>query len=189
MFSADDKKAIAQSVKNAEQNTKAELVCVVTPASDVYHSYLFLYGFITGSIVAMVLWLSNTTNFFPILLTIQMACVALLPFISPLRRLCVALVPARVKHHRAAHRAFAEFLFAQRHLSSDTPVVLLYVSIAEHYAHILRSRAVHEKTPDAKWDEVIHTLTSSARSGNIKDATIAAIEQASILLSANFPKV
>ena len=87
-------------------------------------------------------------------------------------------VPEKIQYRRAAHRAFEEYLIVSRHVSAATPIVLLYVSLAERYVHILPSRAVREKISDANWNAIVQTLTFSVSSAG-----------AAKLLAAHFPKI
>jgi uncharacterized membrane protein len=127
ILSKSDNEAIAQAIIEAEQTTSAELVCVVAPASDAYQSYVFLSGFLAGSMMDLILWMEKMITSYPLLLTIQLTAISLVYLIPCLRHLCVRFVPIRIRHHRAAHRAFEEYLIVSRHVSAATPIVLLYV--------------------------------------------------------------
>ena len=186
ILSKVDKEALTQAISEAERTTSAELVVVIAPASDVYQSYLLLYGLISGSTIGLALWIAKIITAFPLLLTIQLVAMALLSFIPWLRHICLRLVPKRILHHRAAHRAYEEYLSVSRHVSSETPIVLLYVSLAEHYAHILTSRSVREKIPDKNWNTIIDELTTAIPSVGIKTACIKAIGMAAKLLAPHF---
>lgn len=186
ILSKADKEAIAQAITEAERQTSAELVAVIAPASDVYQSYLLLYGLIAGSAIDIGLWAAKLLTAFPFLLAIQLAAIALFSFTPWLRHLLVRLVPKRIRHHRAAHRAYEEYLSVSRHVSAATPIVLLYVSLAEHYAHILTSRSVREKIPDEHWNAVISELTAAVRQTDIQDACVHTIKRMAGMLAPHF---
>lgn len=188
ILSKADKEAVAQAITEAERQTSAELVVVVSPASDAYQSYLLLYGLIAGSTIDIGLWAAKLVTLFPLLLVIQLTVIALLSFTPWLRHLCLRLAPKRIRHHRAAHRAYEEYLSVARHVSAVTPIVLLYVSLAEHYAHILPSRSVREKVPDDSWNAIIGGLTAAIPSEGLPTACIKAIRQATGLLAPHFPE-
>ena len=188
ILSKADKEAVAKAIAEAERQTSAELVAVVAPASDAYQSYLLLYGLIAGSAIGVGLWATKTITGFPLLLAIQFAVMALLSFIPWLRHLLVRLVPKRIRHHRAAHRAYEEYLIVSRHVAAQTPIVLLYISLAERYAHILTSRSVREKIPDERWNEVIGELTAALPVEGLQASCIKAIRRATGLLTPHFPE-
>jgi putative membrane protein len=188
ILSQPDKDAIAHAIVEAERSTSAKLVAVVAPASDVYQSYFLLYGLIIGSAIDIILWALKLITAFPLLLAIQLAVIALISFIPWLRHLLIRLVPKHVRHRRAAHRAYEEYLIVSHHTSVTDPIVLLYVSLAERYAHILTSRSVREKIPDNHWNEVIGKLTADIRAEGLRNACIKTIQHMTELLIHHFSK-
>lgn len=188
LFLHADKEAVAQAIAEAERKTCAELVIVVAPASDVYQSYMMLYGLIAGSAIGLGLWTTKTITAFPFLLVIEFVPMALLTFIPWLRHLCLRLVPKRIRHHRAAHRACEEYLAVSRHIPVATPIVLLYVSVTERYAHILSSRLVREKIPDETWTAVIREFTGGIRKLGLRESCINAIKHMTKLVTPHFPE-
>jgi putative membrane protein len=146
-----------------------------------------MYGFAFGSLLGVALWWTKAVTPFPLLLLGQTACLAGFAFVPFLKHLCIALLPARILHHHAARRAVEEFVFVSRHVPNERPVVLLYVSLAERYAHILHSRAVPQKVPASAWDAIIATFTGRMKTGGLKDACIPAIAEIGKTLSPHFP--
>jgi len=182
-LSQPNKAAIAEAIARAKQTTSAELAVVVASASDAYQSYFLLYGLMVGSAIDIGLWAANIIIEFPWLLIIQFAVMAFFSFIPWLRHICLPLVPKRIRHHRAAHRAYEEYLMVSHRTATATPVVLLYISIAERYAHILSSRSVREKVPHAHWDAIINQLTAAIPTEGLTSACIKAIQQTAELLA------
>jgi putative membrane protein len=187
VFSDADKKTLGLAIAEAESKTSAELVLVVAPASDAYQSYMTIYGLLLGSALATWLWATKIVVAFPYLLAIQLLAISLLAFIPWVRHRCLRLIPKHILHRRAAHRAYEEYLVLSRHVSAVTPIVLLYISAAEHYAHILTSRLVREKIPDESWNAVITELTAAIPKGGLRDASIGTIQRISELLGPHFP--
>jgi putative membrane protein len=187
VLTAAQKHSIAEAIAEAERATSAEIVAVISPASDAYMSYLLLYGLALGSAAATGLWAAKIIVAFPLLLAIQLGLSALLTLTPPLRKACAGFVPKRIRHHRAAHRAFEEYLMVSRHLAASVPIVLFYVSLAERYAHILTSRDVREKIQDATWNAVIDSFTESVAREGLQDASAQAIRRMGQLLAPHFP--
>lgn len=179
---------IKEAIAKAERTTSAEIAAVISPASDAYRSYILLYGLALGSLVATGLWAEKTITAFPLLLAAQLGVTALFSLLPWLHKPLVRLVPKHIRHHRAAHRAFEEYLFVSRHVSATTPVVLFYVSLAERYVHILPSRLVREKIPDKEWNAVIDEFTSSMKTAGVDHACVTAIARIGTMLAPHFPK-
>lgn len=187
-LSAADNKAVERAIAEGERLTSAEIVVVIASASDSYQSYLSLYGLCVGSVIGLGLWKQNLVTAFPWLLMLQCGVISLLLFVPWLRGWGVRLVPRRVKHHRAARRAYEEYQIVARHVASATPIVLLYVSTAEHYVHILTSRMVREKLPDATWEGVIRDFTVNVTASGLREACTVAIKHITALAVPHFPE-
>jgi putative membrane protein len=187
-LSLELKETIAKAIAEAGRRTSAEIVVVVLPASDPYQSYLLSYGLILGSLAGMGLWMEKMVTGFPLLFGVQVAAIMLTLFIPLLGNLCLKLIPKRVLHHHAARRAFEEFLIVSRHVPAERPVVLLYISLAERYVHILHSRAVLPKIPNETWEAVIQEFTTLMKKFGLQEACVTAIHSISSTLEPHFPE-
>ncbi len=186
-ISSDVKDAIAAAVTAAKQRTSADIAVMVAPVSDGYQAYVLLYGFAAGSLAAAGLWWSKTIHPFPLLLLVQACAMALFAFVPALRHLCLTLVPRQVLHHHAARRAREEFLFVSRHAPPERPVVLLYVSLAERYAHVLHSRALAPKIPAGTWENFIKLFTDSMKKPGLAAACRLTVDAIAQELAPHFP--
>lgn len=179
--------AISAAVTAAERRTSAEIAVVVSPASDTYQAYLLLYGFAAGSSLAAALWWTKTLTPFPLLLAVQGVSIAAFAVTPVLKTLCLKLLPSRLLHHYAGRRAALEFQALSRHVPAERPVVLIYVSLAERYAHIIHSRAIGARIPRAAWDTVIAELTGLMKASGLQQACVAAVGRVATVLSPHFP--
>jgi putative membrane protein len=113
-----------------------------------------------------------------------MGCFAFLP---ALRRLGMALLPRRILRHHAARRAAEEFLFLSRHVPPERPLVLMYVSLAERYAHILHSRAASAKVPGGTWDDIVDHFTAGVKKPGLGPSLESAVAKIADALESHFP--
>lgn len=165
---------IDTAVAEVEKTSPAKIQVRILPASHHYQEFILLGGLLAGSVASFSLWLSGTVRDYPLLFIVQilvMVTVVLVPF---LRRLCVCLVPLRIRRRRAAQRAFAEFYERYAHLPAGQPFVLFFVSLAERYAHVLTNPEVHKKIPD-HWDRVIDSFTVHLRKKGLVSTTLQAV--------------
>ena len=65
--------------------------------------------------------------------------------------------------------------------------VLIFVSLAEHYARIIADEGIAQKVPNAEWQAAIDALTGHMRDGRIAAGFIAAIERCGAVLAAHAP--
>ena len=179
--------AISQAVTQAERRTSAEIAVVLTPASDGYQAYQLLYGFAAGSVTCVLLWATKTLTAFPVLMLIQALALGCFAFIPLLRHLCMKLLPKRVLHRYAARRAAEEFQTLSRQVPPERVLVLLYVSLAERYVHILHSRAAGAKIKPSVWDGIVASFTAGARKPGLAPAFEIAIGKIADALAPHFP--
>lgn len=186
-LSQTDKQKIASAITEAEKTTSAEIVLVVSGISDAYQSYILLIALAIGSLLAGMLLTANLITSLPYLLLIQLTIIALFPFIPPIRNLCIYFVPRKILYHRAAHRAYEEYINISHNIPATVPIVIFYISLAERYAHILSDRLVREKIPDGIWDSAIDEFTKTVTAKGLTDACIEAIQHITNQLAPYFP--
>ena len=187
ILSHTDNEAITVAIEKAEKKTCAEIAIAITPASDAYFDVVLLCGLLLSALVTLSLYEGGITTDYVELLAVQIAILSALYFVRPLHRLCIRLVPRAIKEHRCARRAMEEYHAIHRQLPVAAPFVLLFVSSAERYAHVLPSRVVHEKISGEHWDAVIKDFVTAAPSGLAK-ACIVSIEHISVITAEHFPE-
>ena len=174
MISSPDRDRIASAIHAAEQRTAGDIVCVLMGSSSAY-SY------------APILWASFLALAFPwarvaftglsverILAAqgVLFIVAALVLSWAPLR---YALVPRAVKRTRA-HRAAMEQFFARGVTQTKNRMgVMIFVSLAEHYAHVIADEGVAARVDHAVWRETVDALTAQIARGEIAAGFVEAI--------------
>src|SRR5262245_60240827 len=103
------------------------------------------------------------------------------------RSVRLALVPRRVKHARAHRRAVEQFLAQNMHTTVGRTGVLIFVSVAEHYAEVLADAAIHARVPEGVWQTVVDDLTDHIGKGQAGDGFVRAIAAVGEHLARHFP--
>jgi putative membrane protein len=188
VLSQEAKDAIESAVCEAEKRTAAEIVVVVVPASDSYQEYVLLFGVVLGALLGLGLWHLGVIASPLMLLLPQLITIVVMSVIPFFRLAVVRLVPRTDIVQHASERASHEFLTISEKVSSSTPIVLLYVSVWEHYVKIVSSRSISEKIPAAPWDDVAAGFKTSVRQGGLKDACVEAISRIANIVSPAFPE-
>ena len=185
-ITAEDHKAIAAAIRAAEERTSGQLVCVLAHAASGYAYVPILWASMLAlalpwPLIYLTLWSAEWIFLAQLLLFV--AAVLLFSWL-PLR---LWLVPRRVQRARA-HRAALEQFFLRRvgHTAKRTGV-LIFVSLAEHYARIIADEGVAAKVHDAEWQAAIDTLTCDIRDGRIAAGFVAAIERCGAVLAEHAP--
>ncbi|MDR3449120.1 MAG: hypothetical protein P4M15_05140 [Alphaproteobacteria bacterium] len=179
----DDQTFIDEAVRQAESKTSAKITVVVLPASGAYKEYILAGGFITGTAAALTLWAASILHDFPVLLAVQIGILALCD-LTGIGRLFIRLAPRAARRHFAAEMAMRQY--HALHADKNEPFVLLFVSLAERYVHIVTNPAIHARLP-GEWDKITNDFTQDMRQKGLRTACGAAVERIAARLAASFP--
>ncbi len=186
LFSVEDEQRIAQAISTAERTTSGEIVAVIAAESD---SYLYAPFMWAGLIALLVPWPFIFFTWWPvqwIFLLQLLSFLALLAIMLP-RPVRLRLVPKRLKRLRAHQRAVEQFLVQNLHTTSGRTGVLIFVSVAEHYAEVLADTGIDAKVPDGTWQGIVDDLVSKIAAGRAADGFVSAITAAGEHLAQHFP--
>jgi len=102
----------------------------------------------------------------------------------PLR---LALVPRPVQRARAYRAALEQFMVRGISRTRNRTGVLIFVSLAEHYARIIADEGIARKVHHSEWQAAIDALTACMRDDQIRAGFIAAIERCGDVLATHAP--
>ena len=181
-----DSARVSAAIVAAERKTSAEIVCVLARASSDYATMPLVWSIIVGLAAPWALVLLTHWSVERILLAqLAVFLVALIVLSAPAMR--VALTPRRVQRSHAFQAAAEQFLNRGLTRTRARAGVLIYVSLAEHYARIIVDEGVAEKVPQKDWQNAVDLLTAHMSRDRIADGFIAAIEASGDLLAAHLP--
>jgi len=184
--SPEDHAAISEAIRAAEQRTSGQIVCVLAHASSEYAHVPILWAsalalFVPWPLIHFTEW--SVQRIF--LLQIATFIVAAFAFSwMPLR---LALVPRIVRRARAHRAALEQFVIRGISHTKNRTGVLIFVSLAEHYARIIADEGIAQKVHGSEWQAAIDALTSHMSAGRIAQGFTAAIERCSAVLAAHAP--
>ncbi|MGQ7793059.1 TPM domain-containing protein [Faunimonas sp. B44] len=179
---------IAAAIRAAEAATDGEIFAVLARESDSYAFIAIMWaalaallgGIATAVILRDVAALSLVLGQAAAFLALGAAA-----FVPSVR---MWIVPRSVQEARAGRHATEQFLAHNLHATADRTGVLVFVSLAEHYAAIVADRNIDEKVPQAVWDGIVGELTQAIAAGRLADGLVAAIGAAGAVLSEHFPR-
>lgn len=186
MLTTDDHEALNKAIHEAEIKTSAMIKVAILPSSNRYQEFVLLYGFIIGSGLSIILWNRHVVTDYPWLLCIQLSVTVLCDVMPLFRQLCVKMMPRHVLVHHARQMAYQEYHHHHSFAATGQPFVLLFVSLAEHYVHVVTNPTVHEKIPD-NWQIVTDRFASTMKSAGLSQACVSAIQHISEILAPQFP--
>lgn len=188
-----DHKRIAAAIQAAERETDGEIYAVMARRSD---DYFAAAGFVlsaslilVASLIAFYLdrhWHSISLSLYSALVVgAWLACMALLWFLPGLR---LRLIPRRMARNRAHQNAAVQFLARNMHTTKNRTGVLLFVSLAEHYAEVIADEGIAKHVNQSQWNGIVDVLITHAAQGKIADGFIAAAALSGELLATHFPR-
>jgi putative membrane protein len=183
---AEDRDRVSRAIREAETRTSGEIVCVLARASSDYATMPLVWTMIvTLAAPWALLFLTQWAVERMLLAQLAICAVALLVFSAPAIR--VALTPRRVRRAHAHQLAAEQFFTRGVMRSSRRSGVLIFVSLAEHYARIIADEAVAAKVPQGEWQAAVDALTAHMREDRIADGFVAAIEACGVILARELP--
>jgi putative membrane protein len=186
LLTDDDRRAITAAIRAAEQRTCGQIVCVLARSSSDYSAVPIQWAALLALVVPWpLIYFTQLTvqRIFLIQIIIFIAAALILSW-SPLR---MALVPRAVRRARAHRGAIEQFFLRGLANTRHRCGVLIFVSLAEHYARIVADQGIATKVPQSAWQEAVDALTAHVRAGEIGRGFIAAIERCGDVLAANAP--
>jgi putative membrane protein len=193
ILSGADHSRISQAIRTAEANTTGEIVCVLAGSSDDYFfpaAFFVTLGAMIASLLAG-LWIDqtwHTLTFWQFVLAQLVALASALAVIWFFPALRIHLVPRRLRYLRAHRAAVVQFLATNIHATAGRTGVLVFVSLAEHYAEVVADAGINQRVSQERWNAIVAHLVSHAARGEIVEGFEHAVAEAGALLAAEFPR-
>ncbi len=177
-----DEATIVAAVRTAETRTSGQIVCVLARCSCDTGVHATLYS---ATLALLAPWpllaftQMSAQHIFAMQAAIFIAALLLLNW----TRLGLALTP-RGQQRRQAFRAAAEQFFTLGMTRTRNRTgVLIFVSLAEHYARIIADEGLTGKITEVEWRAVIDDLVGRLREGRVTEAFVVAVGQTGELLA------
>jgi putative membrane protein len=185
-MSPEDHAAIADAIRAAEQRTSGQIVCVLAHASSEYAHVPILWA---SALALLAPWpLIHFTEWsVQRIFLLQIATFIVAAFVFSWMPLRLALVPQMVRRTRAHRAALEQFVVRGISRTKNRTGVLIFVSLAEHYARIIADEGIAQKVPGSEWQAAIDALTDDMSAGRIAQGFTAAIERCGAVLAAHAP--
>ncbi|KAB2665776.1 TPM domain-containing protein [Brucella tritici] len=192
LIGAEDHARIAEAIRKAETETSGEIYAVLARSSD---DYFFAAGFVAtcGILIASVIaaflahwyWFDIRLPMFGLAVLAAFLTAMLVLWFFPAIRMM--LVPRRIRYKRAHLNALQQFLARNVHITEHRTGILLFVSMAEHYAEVIADAGIHARVEQDEWNAIVATLIHHASRAQVAEGFVLAIGQAGLLLEKHFP--
>jgi putative membrane protein len=186
IISESDSQHIAEAIRAAETKTSGEIYCVIAHACGDHR----LVPIAWAALLALAApWPTIHFTNWPagIIYLIQLAVFIVAAGILSLPVIRFRIVPKRRSHGRAHIVAMQQFLAQGIHLTEKRTGVLIFASVAEHYAEIIADSGINSKVTPDTWKGAVAALVSAIKQGHPGDGFVAAIELCGAELARYFP--
>jgi putative membrane protein len=185
-FTQAQHEAVAAAIREAEQKSSGQIVCVLARASSAYAHVPLLWASALALITPWPLIDFTPWSVQRIFLA-QLVVFLVAAIVFSWLRLRLLLVPRAVQRSRAHHAAIEQFVVRRVAHTKNRCGILIFVSLAEHYARIIADDGIAQKVPNAEWQTAVDALVAHMRGGDIAAGFSAAIERCSAVLAAHAP--
>src|SRR5262249_42860995 len=172
--SEEDRSRIAIAIRAAEAKTSGEIVCVLAQTSTDATALPVLLAALVALALPWGLMVLTRMSVHHILVLLVGV------FFLPFRVLCprgvgVALLPRGARRYVAHRAAMEQFTIRGIARKKDRTGILIFVSLAEHYARIIADEGIADRVAKSEWQDAVDALVAHMRGGRIADGFIAAI--------------
>lgn len=186
MISQAEKARIIDAITVAEAKTAGELFCVIAHASSGYSLVPVAWAALVAlTVPAPLIYL--TTWPAGLIYLVQLAAFIVTAAVFSLPAIRFRVVPNQAMRERAHVEAMRQFLAQGLHLTEHRTGVLVFVSVAEHYAEIVADSGINAKVVPAVWQDAVDAAVAAIREGRIGDGLVAAVERCGAVLAEHFP--
>lgn len=181
-----DRAAISAAISTAEARTCGQIVCVLARSSSDYSAVPIQWAAVLALIAPwpLIYFTQLTIQRIFLLQIVVFIAAGLILSWSPLR---MTLVPRAVRRARAHRGAIEQFFLRGLANTKHRCGVLVYVSMAEHYARIVADQGIASKVGQSEWQDAVDALTQHMRDGRMAQGFVAAIERCGAVLAAHAP--
>jgi putative membrane protein len=185
-FTHEDRQVVSAAIREAERRTCGQIVCVLAHSSSEYAYVPILWATVLAlatpwPLIDFTHW--SVQRIFLLQLVIFIVAGILFSW-TPLR---LALVPRPIQRARAHRAALEQFVIRRVAHTRNRCGILIFVSMAEHYARVVADEGIAEKVHQAEWQAAIDTLVGHIRDGGIAAGFVAAIERCGAVLATHAP--
>ena len=182
----DDHTAVAAAIREAEEHTCGQIVCVLAHASSAYAHVPILWSsllalFTPWPLIYFTQW--SVQRIFLAQLIVYLVAAVVFSW-APLR---ILLVPRAVQRARSHRAALEQFVLRGISRTRNRCGVLIFVSLAEYYARIVADEGVAQRVHASEWQAAIDALTMQVREGHLAAGLIAAIGRCGAVLAEHAP--
>ena len=186
LLSETGQRRVSAAIKSAEAKTSGEIVCVLARASSNYMSFTTAWSALISLIAPWFLIALTNLSVQRIFLA-QIAIFVVLFLVLSESTLQRVLIPRAFRRATAHRAAMEQFMIRGMARKKNRASVLIFASLAEHYARIVADDGIASKVDRSIWQEAVQSLLDRAGAGDIAEGFVIAVEKCGLVLAEHFP--
>ncbi len=181
-----DEDAIVAAVRVAEARTSGQIVCVLAQRSSEINGETTI---LAAALALLTPWplLAFTQMPAQHIYAVQVAVFAVGLLLFAWTHVGLALMPRFLKRRQAFRVAAEQFYIRGMTRTRHRAGVLIFVSLAEHYARIIADDGLTGKITETEWQETVNELTAHLRAHQVTEGFLDAIKRTGDLLARSAP--
>jgi putative membrane protein len=185
-FTQADHEAVSAAIREAEKRTCGQIVCVLAHSSSSYAYTPILWAILLALLVPWPL-IDFTQWTVQRIFLLQLVVFILAGFIFSWMPFRLALVPRAVRRARAYRAALEQFVVRRVTHTRNRCGILIFVSMAEHYARVIADEGIAQKVHQTEWQAAVDILIDHIRDGHLAQGFVAAIQRCGDILATHAP--
>ena len=186
-FSKQLQEQVAQAIGDIEQQTDAEVVCVLAPRSDDYYYIPALWAALIALFSPLLLAFTHYWGHLNIVLLWQFGVFIFVWFLCRWPPILRRIIPKNIRYWRAANMARRQFMENKLHHTKDGSGVLIFVSAQECYVEILTDQGVAQKINDKQWQSIVSVFVQRVKNKQVHEGFQECIQACGKLLAEHYP--
>jgi putative membrane protein len=177
---------IEGALRAAQARSSGQIVCVLARSSSSYDAMPIVWSALLALIAPWPLLAFteiSAERIYLLQLTLFFVAVALLS----MPQMRMALIPPGVQRANAHRAALEQFMLRGVAHGAERNGVLIYVSLAEHFARVIADENAAKAIRQSEWQAILADLLNDMKTGASADALIRAGSRCGDLLAAHFP--
>ena len=182
----DEAIRVEAALRAAQARSTGQIVCVLARASSHYEIMPLIWSALIALATPWPLLMLTELSAERIFIA-QLAIFLVALGVLSMPGLRLRLTPRSVRRSNAHRAALEQFVLRGATHCAERNGILIYVSLAEHYARIVADDGAAKAIDQSQWRAVVDRLTGAMKMGATSDALIGAARNCGDLLAQHFP--
>jgi putative membrane protein len=187
LISETEEQDISRLITSIEQQTDAELVCVLAAQSDDYHYVPPLLAALCALLSPAIVWFTPWWAHSYEVVIVQAVVFLTSWILLSLPGTRMIFTPKSLRFWHASNIARRAFLENRLHHTQGHTGVLLFISEAEHYVEILADHGIAKHIEQQRWQQMVDQLIADIKQRRTQAGILTCLTRCGELLKQHVP--